>query len=83
MNNLQKIAMLISGYKPYEDFTSARDDGYYKKKKEDEKLAYVMTVANMGDGVEPVSMREALKVIEFLDKDFSGTDERFHAFQEL
>ena len=77
MNNLQKIASLISGY----EFTerSARDGGYYES---DDQINYLQDVAFNGDDLSPITKMEALEIDLFLSAEMSS-NERYHAFRSL
>lgn len=86
LNNLQKIASSISGYEHYEDFTSARNDFYYDECDSlDKKISQVLAIGeNFGDDDCIILTKdEARKIVEFLDIDFSGSNEMYHAYENL
>lgn len=82
MNNLQKIASAISGYEHQGGFASAKDHGYYDLKTEAEKIAYICTLSNVLESVEPVSCVEAIDIYHFLELPQNEND-RWHAFENL
>lgn len=83
MNNLQKIASIISGYNPDGYFTSAKDDFYYDKKTQIEKLAQIIATSNTADEVSSLSMNEANQVMNWLETKFNGSNEMWHTFENL
>lgn len=89
MNNLQKIALDISGYSDYSK-QGAKNDGYYEQKTLGQKLDFILEYAEYAEGVMPVKLKDAFKILSFLegqnaetDEKFSGSNDRFHAIRHL
>lgn len=83
MNNLQKIASFISGYDNRSDFGGAKNDWYYDLETYEDKVNYIMEVGIDYDELGLVFEKEAKEIVEFLEKDFKGTDDLYWAFDEL
>ncbi len=82
-NDLQEVASGISGYGPY-DNTGAKDDFYYDLSALDIE-AQIEHVVFYGIGVYGIILNreEALKVIGFLNRQFTNSNDTFWAFDEL
>ena len=83
LNNLQKLASQISGYEHHEDYTSARDDGYYEIEYLSEKVDYLMLYGFTYDEIKPITHSEALDVIAFLDADHNNSGDWWNEYEQL
>ena len=82
MNNLQKICSDICGYTPM-DAQGARNDFYYECKTGREKIDFVKDFSLTAEKVNPISEKEALAIVEFLDFSSGHGDESYWKFKNL
>lgn len=82
-NATQLLVADISGYTPFDGENSARDDGYYDQVTTLEKLDYLTQYIASAPVYEWYKDADITKAWIFLESDFSGENERYHAFKEL
>lgn len=90
-NATQRLVRYISGYEPYGSFTSAKNDGYYELSDRQEKMDFLYHFIEnapfedfySGDTYNLMKNADIYKAYDFLEDNFSGENERFHAFNDL
>lgn len=80
---LQSLITGISGYSAYDDFTSARDDYYYRCYSREDKIEHLIAYAEEWDTITP-TVEEACRVYDFLETEgeMDQTD-RYYAYVAL
>lgn len=81
MNNLQKIACLISGYNPDQPSPSEIVDGYYLQPTMLKRVKYIMIISRNYEEIQPVNERGAINIDNFIQ--LSNKEDRCKSFQAL